>query len=129
MMIDKRILAAFLFLISSVVFSCEEEFEVFEGGTFSLRLNQPKTLIDGSVLELIGIEDSRCPENVNCVWEGRSAVKVRWTRQEAYDIDLNDVEYINAQIETYLVSLLEVNPYPTTEANDDKVVKIKIEVN
>ncbi|WP_339608115.1 hypothetical protein [uncultured Roseivirga sp.] len=130
MLISKRILVAFFILISSVVFSCDEEFEVFEGGVFSLKLNQPKTLIDGTVLELIEIEDSRCPTNANCVWEGRSAVKVRWVRQESYDIELNDVEYVNAQVDGYLVTLLEVNPYPTLEAaNEDKVVKIKIEAN
>ncbi|WP_062302940.1 hypothetical protein [Roseivirga seohaensis] len=129
MMIDKRILVAFLILISTMVFSCDEEYEVFEGGEFSLRLNQPKRLIDGSVLELVGVEDSRCPENTNCIWEGRSAVKIKWTRNEIYDIDLNDVEYIHVQVEEYLVTLVEVNPYPTTGLNDEKVVKIKIELN
>lgn len=129
MLIGRKVLAIFFILVSLTVLSCDEEFEIFEGGIFSLRLNQSKTLIDGSVLELIEVEDSRCPENLTCVWEGRSAVKVRWVRQETYDIELNDVEYVNAQVEDYLVTLLEVNPYPTTDASDEHIVKIKIEVN
>ncbi|WP_452609549.1 hypothetical protein [Roseivirga echinicomitans] len=117
------------FLISCLITSCDEEFEVFDGGVFSLRLNQPKTLIDGSVIELISVEDSRCPESVNCVWEGRSAVKVRWTKEIVHNIDLNDVELVNVQVDEYLVTLLEVNPYPVMGSSEDQVVRIEIESN
>lgn len=120
-----------LFLATVVTTNaCKEEFEVFEGGTFSLRLNEPKSLIDGSVIELINVEDSRCPHEAGCVWEGRSAVTLRWKRDATYDIKMNDVEYVHEQVEGYLITLLEVSPYPSSNnMNEEKLVKINIEIN
>ena len=116
--------------LTFLTLACQEEFEFFEGGDFSLRLNQPKTLVDGSVIELTNIEDSRCPEGAQCAWEGRSAVILRWKRDAAYNIQLNDVEYPSELIEQYLITLVEVMPFPTIyNSNQEKLVRITIEIN
>lgn len=119
----------FLFIFITAT-SCEEEFEVFEGGEFSLILNAPITLIDGSVLEVQEIEDSRCPEGVDCIWEGRASVLVNWGRNENHSIQLNNVEYLSQVIERFKVSFLTLTPYP--ENNNTaiaKVARIRIELN
>ncbi|MFT6827092.1 MAG: hypothetical protein ACI9Z3_001704 [Roseivirga sp.] len=117
-------------LIAFSTFGCEEEFELFEGGEFYLKLNQPVTLIDGTVLELISIEDSRCPEGVECIWEGRAAIVVSWKRDENFELQLNDLEYQTVEVEQYLVSLIELTPYPTQlNQQTQKIARIKIEVD
>lgn len=122
-------ISKYFFALLILALACtEEQFPIFEEGEFVLRLNQPKTLVDGSVLELIEVEDSRCPENANCIWEGRAAVKVRWTREEVYEVNLNNVEYVTKQVENYLITLQEVTPYPTGTNSPEPVrVRVKIE--
>lgn len=128
-MLQFRYFLAVLFIVFST-FSCKEEFELLEGGEFFLKLSQPVTLIDGTVLELISIEDSRCPEGVECIWEGRAAVVVSWKRDESFEFQLNDVEYLNAEVDQYLVSFIELTPYPTQQNQQaQKIARIKIELN
>jgi hypothetical protein len=116
-------------LIAFSAFSCEEQFELFEGGEFYLKLNQPITLIDGTVLELTSIEDSRCPEELECIWEGRAAIVVSWKRSENFELQLNDVEYQSVEVEQYLVSLIELTPFPSQQNGQaQKIARIKIEV-
>ena len=129
-MLNKLGLVTLFLAMALVLTSCQEEFEVFEGGTFFLRLDEPKTLVDGSIIEVIEIEDSRCPSDTQCAWEGRSAVTLRWKRNSTYTLQMNDVEYVHEQVEQYLVTLLEVSPFPTTgQTSAEKLVKISIEIN
>ncbi len=52
-----------------------------DGGKVRLPLGQAVVVdADGSTLELVSIdEDSRCPEDVTCVWEGDLRVTVAYT--------------------------------------------------
>jgi len=110
--------------------SCQEEYELFEGGEFYLKLNQPVTLIDGSILKLTSVEDSRCPEELECIWEGRAAITINWKRDENFELQLNDVEYQAEIVEQYTLSLIELTPYPNQQNGDaQKVARIKIELN
>lgn len=110
--------------------SCQEEYELFEGGEFYLKLNQPVTLIDGSILKLSSVEDSRCPEELECIWEGRAAIAINWKRDENFELQLNDVEYQAEIVEQYTLSLIELTPYPNQQNGDaQKVARIKIELN
>lgn len=110
--------------------SCQEEYELFEGGEFYLKLNQPVTLIDGSILKLTYVEDSRCPEELECIWEGRAAITINWKRDENFELQLNDVEYQAEIVEQYTLSLIELTPYPNQQNGDaQKVARIKIELN
>jgi hypothetical protein len=120
-----------LFSISLFLFtSCKEEFELFEGGDFSLVLNESVILIDGSTLELKEVEDSRCPEGNQCIWEGRAAVTLFWQRNEANIVQLNDVEYITVNVDQFKVTLLSLSPYPTNEnAQEEKVARVRIALN
>lgn len=121
----------FLILCSLTIFSsCKEEFEVFEGGEFNLLLNKPINLIDGSTLELKEVEDSRCPEGQECIWEGRAAVEINWLRGQNHNILLNDVEYISQTVEQYRISLQALTPYPNQNNSDiEKIARIRIELN
>uniref|UniRef100_UPI00404884E6 hypothetical protein n=1 Tax=Roseivirga sp. TaxID=1964215 RepID=UPI00404884E6 len=117
-------------LCAFCVLSCQEEYELFEGGEFYLKLNQPVTLIDGSILELTSVEDSRCPEELECIWEGRAAITLNWKREENFELQLNDVEYQAEIVQQYTLSLIELTPYPNQQnSNTPKVARIKIELN
>ena len=61
-------------------------------------------------------EDSRCPRDVNCIWAGQ--VKVRLEIHEAGKV-MSRVEILeggNAGVGEYRVTLLRVEPQPTSKA-------------
>lgn len=48
-------------------------------GRFQLGLGESKRLADRSTLSYTGlIDDSRCPPNVQCVWEGNAEIALQW---------------------------------------------------
>lgn len=65
------------------------------------------------------IEESRCPADAICVWEGRAVVQVQLQVQEAIfnyelatfnSIDLDSLKTFTH--DEYTIELMEVNPYP-----------------
>jgi len=68
------------------------------------------------------VEDSRCPMNARCIWEGRVMV--------ALDIFSSDPDPANAvlalgeslEIGGYTLTLVEVMPYPSTKTTPDEYV-------
>lgn len=64
-------------------------------------------------IEVIG--DSRCPQNVNCVWEGVASSHVKITREGIdYSIVLNQPGLTEQASETFISYTLtySLNPYP-----------------
>src|SRR5262245_61278798 len=54
------------------------------GQEFDLKINQ-KAMIEGEGLAVVFesvLEDSRCPEGVDCVWSGNAKIKVRSSKQK-----------------------------------------------
>lgn len=58
------------------------------------------------------VEDSRCPSDVVCVWQGDVTVKleVSFLGGESLEVELSD----DQQVEDLVVDLLQVNPYPVS---------------
>jgi len=50
---------------------------------FMIKLHQTLS-IDNLDVEFSGIEDSRCPSDVTCIWEGRASVTLRIYNQTQY---------------------------------------------
>jgi len=105
-----------LFLITS--FSCEEilldkTFTIGRESTF--KLNQLTTSTDGKyTLKITEILDSRCPEGVQCVWEGEVAIKGEWTANDnksTFEIH-SVVKQQNKQPEGFTIEIKDARPYP-----------------
>lgn len=65
------------------------------------------------------LTDSRCPENLICIWAGEAIVRIRvLINSEPINIDLY-TGTIDTVIGDYKVSLLDLIPYPNTDIERD----------
>jgi len=81
---------------------------------FEIKLHQT-IKVDGIEIEFSGIEDSRCPSDVQCVWEGQAIL----TFSTLYQTHYESHSFITAKVTTtnvgpYEITLNEIAPYPTT---------------
>lgn len=119
----KNSLFAILILISSLSFGQDSPktpkigVKVPEGETVVLK--------GVSVKFLEVIEDSRCPEGVNCMWAGRAIVKAEVTsngKTEEVTLIFGETrpgEEKNTNLFTsdkFVINGLTLNPYPTSES-------------
>ena len=112
----------FLFLILFVT-GCQhpEGPEVIGyGEEFDLKLGDQATIGPNNMtiefLDVLG--DSRCPENVFCVWAGNGEVQLRFAHQ---NIRLNT--YLNPKdstISNVNIQLLRLEPYPVAPVQIEK---------
>lgn len=86
------------------------------GGTMTVRLDETKTLLDVVVTPLEVVEDSRCPIDVVCVWEG--TVKLRamlgsglGTAEQVFELG----QPVTTEAEE--VTLILVEPFPQSESS------------
>jgi hypothetical protein len=84
-------------------------------------------------VELIEVQDSRCPEGVSCFWEGNAKVTLKVSHKKKLDtISLNTHQKFSQDtlINGMTISLLKLNPYPKDGEQlqlKDYSVNIKIE--
>ena len=78
-----------------------------------------ETVIDGkemSIKFVATLEDSRCPEGVQCVWEGNACIKltVKTPGEKPLSIELNtnDRFAVEAKYLDYTITLIDLKPYP-----------------
>ncbi|WP_341228369.1 hypothetical protein [uncultured Arcticibacterium sp.] len=104
-----------------------QEIEIKEESTQEFIINGKTNSI-----RLSKIEDSRCPENVVCVWAGEAVV--------TFDLLINKQPYSNLQlclqcdqetgipqelnIENQTITLVAVNPFPNTENVEKEQIAI-----
>ncbi len=87
-------------------------------------------------LRILDIEDSRCPSDVQCIWEGQVIVNVNVVVNQEdlgnYSISLNDpLNLPIIQFEQYSLQLIKVEPYPTSTDSihvSDYVATMKLSV-
>ena len=82
-------------------------------------------------LQVKNINDSRCPEGVQCVWEGNASVEfILTTRTESYNFTLDTHTPPNFKNDTIIEGLkyhlIDVVPYPVFGKEQVKVVKILV---
>jgi hypothetical protein len=62
------------------------------------------------------LEDSRCPEGIQCVWEGNARIKLSATKagENAASLELNtsDRFAVEAQYLDCTITLIDLRPYP-----------------
>jgi hypothetical protein len=90
---------------------------VSPGETFTIGVGQSARITGEDMIvkfvEVIG--DSRCPQNVNCVWEGVASSRVAVTHKDvSYQIVLNQPGHTEYAEETFIDYMLtySLNPYP-----------------
>lgn len=75
-------------------------------------------------IELIGLEDSRCPSDVTCVWAGDADVQFKINNadvEEIFNLHTNpnmDHHVSMIDILGHRINLDFVNPYPTSTSNN-----------
>ncbi len=117
-----RILLAII-LISAI--SCEKEIimETFSLGIESdFKYNREYHSAGNQLNFLVtGINDSRCPADVICVWEGKVDVKIEVKSPIRGTIELSSYQHSKDTLENYAFELIDVLPYPVS------TVSIKLE--
>lgn len=120
----KNSLLAIIILFSSFAFGQEETPQAPKIG---IKVPKGETVVlkDVSIKFLEVVEDSRCPEGVNCIWAGRAIVKVEVTangKSEEKTLIFGEVKpgeekntnlYNSAK---FAINGLTLNPYPTSES-------------
>lgn len=133
-----KILPAFKFLVVLFLFttaSCEEivtnkTFPI--GREFSLRMNELYASSDGQyTIEITEINDSRCPQGVQCVWEGEVVIKGEWTdNKDKSTFEVHSVvKGQDTQPEGFIIEIKDVRPYPkfgTDTKPEDLVITLLI---
>lgn len=74
---------------------------------FTLRYGQTVRLASGPSITFENVEDSRCPRNTVCVWEGEVRVHLR-VGDERVNIKVPG----SATAAGYTIEVREVRPYP-----------------
>lgn len=98
----------------------QEEVHVDLGSTVSLRVGQDAVIeSEGIVAKFEGVtEDSRCPADVVCVWQGQAtiAMSVQVDGGDAQDLMLTvgDEQYPSAMVGEYSVRVVQLRPYPVS---------------
>jgi hypothetical protein len=78
------------------------------------------------------VEDSRCPEGVDCIWAGRAIVRIEIVRDEErhiFDLELGG-EKATAVFQELRIVLKELSPYPKADEPlkpDEYSIKFELE--
>ena len=86
---------------------------------FELRSQQYVEFADGNLTMsfLNVLEDSRCPSDVTCIWQGKANLNLSMSQVLKTDIILDTYEQNTATVfGKYKVELIDVKPYPISTA-------------
>jgi hypothetical protein len=83
---------------------------------FTIKTEQTISLDNLKVTFLEIVEDSRCPSDVTCVWQGRASIKINAENEDhSEDMILTIGENSTEQIEMYKINLIDLSPYPISK--------------
>ena len=127
-----KYLVIFLILIGTVGLSFALEVkEIKSDEPFMIKLHQTLS-IDNLDVTFWGIDDSRCPSDVTCIWEGRASVTLYIYNQTQYrTIILTTGENTTSYVDSYEINLIDISPYPvsTKDISKDYIATISISKN
>lgn len=122
-----------ILLFAIFIISCEKEtiYETFIIGLDGdFKLNEEYQLTDNPLaFSIIEINDSRCPSDVICVWQGMAELKIEVNSPVNGTLVLNTYNHLNDTLGNYSFELKDVSPYPistTTIDPEDYIVTLKI---
>lgn len=91
---------------------------------FELKLGE-KVSQDGLEVFFSDIEDSRCPLDITCVWEGEVIAKITMqnqTHEISHDFSIGSTYFISP----YEVTLIDVMPHPTSTQTPNYVTVLDV---
>ena len=95
-------------LIFLFVAACSSSAAVPLGTAFAIGAGETKKS-DGATVEVVSINDSRCPPSANCVWEGDAEVELKVNGQRAVVHTHGGANYPrSAAVAGYTVTLRDV---------------------
>ena len=114
----KYLLILFLFT-ATIGFSQDKPVEVPKI-LVKISLGETVNFKKATVKFLKVVEDSRCPSDVTCIWEGQAIVLVEVTEtgKQAQQVELFYGKRINKSLfssEGYSLKGMSLSPYPTTD--------------
>jgi hypothetical protein len=116
-----KTLSAIKYLLVFLLFAgmgCEEAimeqgFTVGKETTF--QVNQLYTSANGQyTLKITEVSDSRCPEGVQCIWQGEVTLKGEWTENNSKStFEIHSVMNDQTKQPTgYTIQIVDAKPYP-----------------
>lgn len=123
------------------VFSCKKKDEIVSIGTeMSLCFGNKGIVLDNEnqlEIEFIKlIEDSRCPEGMQCIWAGRAVVELRINSKDVIRLGIGDLQsnttdpYFNmVEYGNYNITLLSVNYNKKRQIGKEEKYDIVIQVD
>jgi len=129
-----KFLIQILFFVSFIFVSCSKDtlsdsFKIGLENEFQYgEINQ----LDNNSLKfsITEINDSRCPSDVVCVWEGEAIVKIKIESPQKATINLSTYDNLIDTLANYSFELIDVSPYPISTKTiklNDYTVTLKIE--
>jgi len=109
----------------------EQGFTIGKEATF--QVNQLYTSANGQyTLKITEVSDSRCPEGVQCIWQGEVTVKGDWTENNSKSsFEIHSVMNDQTKQPTgYNIQIVDAKPYPkygTESKPEDLVVTLLIQ--
>jgi hypothetical protein len=92
--------------------------------TIELKINE-KIIIGDIELYFYDIEDSRCPLDVTCVWEGKVTAMIQ-VQTQTEKISENFSPGFTLSFAPYNITLVDVLPHPTSTEKPDYFVILEI---
>lgn len=109
----------FIFSIVSIMVSCQvlAQKQDTPETVFNIPLTKTSTHNGVSITLVAVIEDSRCPRDTTCVWEGKASVKilVRASGKDPQEMTVvfqNDSQNVIATTNDTVFTALKLLPYP-----------------
>ena len=118
----KKYLLIFFLFVTAIGFSQDKPVEVPKI-LVKIAVGETVTFKKAAVKFLKVVEDSRCPADVNCIWEGQAVVlvEVSETGKEAQQVELLYGKKMNNIILSsggYSLKGMSLTPYPTSNTID-----------
>ena len=109
----------FIFSVASLIISCQvlAQNQDLADSTFLVPLEKSITKARVTITLAAVLEDSRCPRNITCMWEGKAVVElnVREPGQESQKMTVvfqNQSQSIIARTKHTVFTALRLLPYP-----------------
>ena len=121
----------FLILIATIGISFATSQDVKFEDSILIKLHQTISF-ENLTVTFSGVDDSRCPTDVTCVWEGRASVTFNvYDKIQNQTIILTTNEIQSQKVGSYEINLIDVLPYPvsTKDLAEDYSVIINISKN
>lgn len=121
-------------LVGTLLVACQKQTETVETQTRTVELNNCGTDGGNSNAEICFTElnDSRCPINANCVWQGVAVAKftLRFDSTQ-HQVVLASAKFpgypsTDTTIGGYKVKLVNVTPYPGSASNEPTRATLEI---